>query len=137
MRRRKKNDKFGGWNEPPAQEQRQEPPDGRPHGGSQRYKDKKNWCRGKIGGRRHTGVIRFGQHSWTWIDGAKARCYWAQYSVKSKKWYHCEHQEICSNDQCRKVLAWSLGATRCPDRDVAPFYDPAWYAARRGERRGG
>lgn len=130
--------KVNSWNcvEPETpQERRADAPDEpvRPHGGSQKYKDKKHWCRGKIGGRRHTPEIRFGQHWSISNDYERARCYWSQYSDRSQKWYHCEHQEVCSNPQCRKVLDWSLGRKRCPDVETAPFYDPAWYAARRRE----
>lgn len=112
MSRRKK---VNSWNcvEPlTPQEQRvsdrEEPPRAR---GSQKYKDKKNWCRGKIGGRRHTGVVELRRETASWVSPDWPRCFRSEWG--SGRW-HCEHQEICSNQQCRKILHWSLGKN-CPD----------------------
>lgn len=114
--------KVSSWNsvEPKTpQEVKADLPDvePRPHGGSRRYKDTRNWCRGKIGGRRHTGVIEYGDR-WGYnahrvtTQGHSLHCYHGGYGPRT--WYHCEHHEICSNPRCRKVLRWSLG-TDCPD----------------------
>jgi hypothetical protein len=115
MTRRKKVNSWNSVEPLTPQEQRvqdgEKPP--RPHGGNQKYKDKKNWCRGKIGGRRHTGVIEY-SNRWSvfYRPYSLPRCYHG--GRNDHDWYHCEHHEICSNMQCRKVLEWTLGK-KCPD----------------------
>jgi hypothetical protein len=121
--RRKKTDGWGGLSGTQTpQERRAALPDvEQPHGGSGRYKDKKHWCRGKIGGRRHTGVIVLDR--WRWKPDEVPSCYWTfryRYSHGGKtlrdRWlaYSCNHKIVCSNDKCRKVLEWRLDVERCP-----------------------
>lgn len=77
--------------------------------GSQKYKDKKHWCRGKIGGQRHTGVVELRRRTASWLSSDWPQCFRPEWGSR----WHCEHQEICSNPKCRKILQWSLGKD-CP-----------------------
>lgn len=112
MTRRRKAARYSNWGEDvPAQEQRATQPDEPRHvPPSGRYKDKKHWCRGKIGGQRHTGVIELRRDRAPWLPVNGPRCFRPEWGT----WWHCDHREICSNPLCRKVLRWSLGED-CPD----------------------
>jgi hypothetical protein len=111
--------KWSNWGEdaPPQEERAKQPDEPRHRAPSGKYKDKKVWCRGKIGGQRHTGVIELRRASWSAPDAPD--CFFGQLSVR--EWYHCDHQLICSNPMCRKVLKWSLDATECPTEPKVRF----------------
>jgi len=126
--------KVHSWNsvEPKTlQEQRAEDRETpvRPHGGSGRYKDKRNWCRGKIGGRRHTGVVVLDR--WSWKPDDVPSCYYTfnyRYSNAGRTLhsrrirYSCNHKIVCSNQLCKKVLDWRLDESRCPVSEKV-FFD--------------
>lgn len=108
MSRRSKMNQFNYVEPETLQEVRASLPDvePRPHGGTGKYKDKKNWCRGKIGGRRHTGEVVL--RTPVYLPQGYRMC------VQNERWYTCYHQLICSNPKCRKVLRNSLD-TDCPE----------------------
>lgn len=138
--RRKKYDGWDSRNET-AQERRADLPDRqeRPHGGDQRYKDKRHWCRGKIGRRRHVGEVALDRPSHVPDDvpscyhGRRLRWRTTGRVRDLGGYYHCSHKLVCSNPQCRKVLSWSLGVD-CPDygrwdwnprtREMTPHENP-------------
>jgi hypothetical protein len=109
--RRKKSMKFSNWgDDAPPQEERatqdDEPRRPRPRSS---YRDRKNWCRGKIDGQRHSGVVELEPKRWQPVGWP--RCYRPEWGNQS---WRCSHREVCSNIMCRKTLRWSLGDD-CPD----------------------
>jgi hypothetical protein len=105
--------KWSNWGDDdtsPQEKRATQPDEGRHRASSGRYKDKKHWCRGKIGGRRHTGEIRLERSSYKSDDTPD--CYHSHFG--RLEYYSCSHKLVCSNPQCRKVVKWRLEED-CPD----------------------
>lgn len=87
-------------------------------------KDRRAWCRGKIGV-EHQPVIKLDKF---WerqqrLDPAK-RCRWSMWviagrPVDDRLYWHCLHQELCSG--CGKILNWRLEPAQCPETRPAPI----------------
>jgi hypothetical protein len=114
--RRKKNLRFGGgWPAGGASNQEvraAQPEEPRPTS-SARYKDKKNWCRGKIGGKRHEDYLAIRISSWArslrWYTEGQPICNRSEWN---ERYWNCHHEQFCTN--CDKIVQHSLG-NRCPD----------------------
>lgn len=76
-------------------------------------KDRRRWCRGKIG-TPHRPVVRLGNYAAFRLryNAVKAPCYVATWLRSSTRWI-CSHERACEN--CGKILEHSLGDD-CPDR---------------------
>lgn len=81
-------------------------------------KDRRHWCRGKVGVEHRPVVVL--SKDWSWFEGSdrdQARCYWWWQNWRKEWVYTCAHVSQCA--ECGKMLAsksWqrSLGHD-CPD----------------------
>lgn len=104
-----------GWpREPKAHELRADAPDA-PRKHKSRYRDRKQWCRGKIGGTRHTWGIR--RRTWGRVLDESCAALFCNVNPE-RSWrigrgWDCRHETYCTN--CGKIADRWLGV-ECPDR---------------------